>query len=116
MTAGEMMKRLLLLLALGLGAQIGWARDQAPEGARRTELIRLVREDCGSCHGLTLEGGLGPPLLPATMNQRNAADIRNVILDGLPGTPMPPWARFLTTGEAQWIATELQKGFPDEVR
>jgi len=116
MTAGKKMKRFLLIVVLGLNTQIVWASDQAPEGARRTELIRLVREDCGSCHGLTLEGGLGPPLLPVTMNQKDAAAIREVILNGLPGTPMPPWARFLTPGEAQWIATELQKGFPDEVR
>ena len=25
-------------------------------------LKRLVHQDCGSCHGLTLKGGLGPDL------------------------------------------------------
>jgi len=31
----------------------------------------------------------------------------------LPGTAMPPWAGLLSEQEAEWIARELQKGFPD---
>ena len=38
-----------------------------PSPARQKELIHLVRQDCGSCHGMTLQGGLGPALLPATL-------------------------------------------------
>ena len=37
----------------------------APEAERARELIHIVRQDCGSCHGLTLAGGLGPALTPA---------------------------------------------------
>ena len=28
-----------------------------PARERRAELVDLVRQDCGSCHGLTLKGG-----------------------------------------------------------
>ena len=38
-----------------------------PDPARRAQLVHMVREDCGSCHGMTLKGGLGPSLLPAAL-------------------------------------------------
>ena len=33
-----------------------------------------------------------------------------VILDGVPGTPMPPWRPLLTPAEAAWIAQKLKSG------
>ena len=48
-----------LLLALLAG---GSAVAQVPGGAREAQLVRMVRQDCGSCHGMTLAGGLGPAL------------------------------------------------------
>lgn len=82
--------------------------------ARRVELIRLVRQDCGSCHGLSLKGGLGPALLPDTLRDTSADSLLTVILQGRPGTAMPPWKRFLNEEEARWIVAQLQKGFPHE--
>jgi len=35
-----------------------------PPPARQAALVDLVRQDCGSCHGMTLKGGLGRSLLP----------------------------------------------------
>jgi len=77
------------------------------------ELIRLVRHDCGSCHGMTLNGGLGPALSKEALAGRPQVYLQKVILGGLPGTAMPPWAGLLSEQEAEWIARELQKGFPD---
>ena len=42
----------------------------APEAERARELIHIVRQDCGSCHGLTLAGGLGPALTPEVLADR----------------------------------------------
>ena len=84
-----------------------------PSAARRAELITLVRQDCGSCHGLTLKGGLGPSLLPDALRGKPADSLTAVILHGRPGTPMPPWQRFLNEEESGWIVANLQKGFPD---
>jgi cytochrome c55X len=86
---------------------------QPPAPARQVELIRLVRHDCGSCHGMTLNGGLGPALSKAALAGRPQVYLQQVILRGLPGTAMPPWAPLLSEQEAEWIARELQKGFPD---
>jgi cytochrome c55X len=88
--------------------------DAALNGARRLELIRLVRNDCGSCHGLTLAGGLGPALLPGALQHKPVESLTSVILNGRPGTAMPPWSRFISPPEAEWIVNELINGFPDD--
>lgn len=80
--------------------------------ARRVELVTLVRQDCGSCHGLTLNGGLGPALLPEALKGKPAEYLKAVILQGRLNTAMPPWQRFLSEAEAEWIVFNLQKGFP----
>lgn len=84
-----------------------------PSLARQKELVHLVRQDCGSCHGMTLKGGLGPPLLPAALADKPVEGLVATIFGGRPGTPMPPWHRFLAEDEAQWIAARLIEGFPE---
>lgn len=90
------------------------ADASTPNALRRSELIRLVRQDCGSCHGLTLKGGLGPALLPEALKNKPAESMVATILQGRPGSAMPPWQRFLNEAEAEWIVAQLQKGFPLE--
>lgn len=99
---------------LSHGIAVADSAAPLPDAARRTELVRLVRQDCGSCHGLTLRGGLGPALLPETLADKPAIALKATILRGRPGTAMPPWNRFLNDVEAEWIVTNLQKGFPRE--
>ena len=83
-----------------------------PNAARQKELVRLVRQDCGSCHGLTLQGGLGPALLPASLHEKPASSLVATIYYGRPGTPMPPWKQFMSEAEAVWIVQKLMSGFP----
>ncbi len=98
----------ILLLALSCAA----AAAAEPPPARRAELVTLVRQDCGSCHGLTLKGGLGPSLEPSALAEKDAEALGFVILHGRRGTPMPPWRAHLSDAEARWIVEQLQKGFP----
>lgn len=72
------------------------------------KLERLVLQDCGSCHGLTLKGGLGRPINPDRMREYDRIDLRDIILDGVPGTAMPPWRPLITEREALWIADYLR--------
>ena len=101
-------------VAAALIAASVWSAPAAtlaePDAERAAELERLVRQDCGSCHGLTLKGGLGPALTPAALEGAEAAGLAAVILDGAPQTPMPPWRPLLTEEEAQWIAQYLLNG------
>ncbi|MCU0954142.1 MAG: cytochrome c [Hyphomicrobium sp.] len=81
----------------------------APVFAQESDgnLERLVRQDCGSCHGMTLKGGLGPDLRAARLAGRDKAEIARIILDGVPGTAMPPWRPLLSESDALWIASYL---------
>ena len=88
------------------------ADDGGPSPARARELAYLVRQDCGSCHGMTLKGGLGAPLLPEILAGKHEDALAAIILDGMPGTPMPPWRPLLTEAEAAWIVRALKEGLP----
>ena len=82
----------------------------ALDAAREAALGDLVRQDCGSCHGLSLKGGLGKPLRPDALAGVDVDGLASIILDGVPGTPMPPWRGLISPEEAKWIAAQLKKG------
>ena len=90
------------------------ALAEGPAAPRRSELLNMVRQDCGSCHGLTMRGGLGPALLPANISAQDPEQLRFVILHGRRGTAMSPWSRFLTEAEAAWVVEQLRAGLPRE--
>jgi cytochrome c55X len=92
----------MLVLA---GLQVG-----APEPARQAELLHRLKHDCGSCHGMTLKGGLGPSLLPEALAGKDSAGLADIVLHGVPGTPMPPWAIELSAAEAAWLVARLKQG------
>ncbi|WP_347266649.1 cytochrome c [Paracoccus sp. (in: a-proteobacteria)] len=76
---------------------------------RAAELRHLVRQDCGSCHGLRMTGGLGRAITPEALAGRDPADLAAIVLDGMPGTAMPGWRPLLSEDEARWIADYLLK-------
>ncbi len=81
-----------------------------PPNQRQAELTHLVRQDCGSCHGMTLKGGLGPALTRDALRDKPAASLVVTVLYGRPGTAMPPWRDFVSAPEAEWIVRQLQEG------
>ena len=105
-----MARPLDLLLATALVA----AASCAQAGDRAGELTALVREDCGSCHGMTLKGGLGSPLLPENLRDKPVEGLVATIMSGRPGTAMPPWRAIVNEAEAEWIVARLLAGFPQE--
>ena len=109
------MKAPRIAALLGGGLATGVALAVAPVAVagggitaeREVELERLVRQDCGSCHGMRLKGGLGPAIDAEALAGRDARTIAAIILDGIPGTPMPPWRPLISEEEAEWIADYL---------
>lgn len=95
----------ILCWSASLYAEESW--NQAVEGARAAQLERLVKQDCGSCHGMTLRGGLGPDIRAETLKGSAPEAIKEIILSGVPGTPMPPWRELLSDSDADWIAGYL---------
>ena len=86
------------------------ALAQEPAPARQYELLYRLEQDCGSCHGLTLKGGLGPALLPAAIAGKPDEALIDAILMGRPGTPMPPWAFEISEAEATWLVRRMKSG------
>ena len=78
--------------------------------ARQSELLYLLEQDCGSCHGLTRRGGLGPALTGQALAGKPTTLLRETILNGRPGTPMPPWKGFLNEQEVDWLIHVLITG------
>ncbi len=100
----------LLASVLMMAGLVGPAAAEDPNGARRKALHNMVVQDCGSCHGLTFKGGLGSPLLPDDLEGVDDSTIATIVLDGVPGTPMPPWRGLVSESEALWIARGLKAG------
>lgn len=100
----------LCLLAGGAWSQ---STETEPPPARQQALIHIVRQDCGSCHGMRLKGGLGPALTPEALAERPVPALVATILQGRSGTPMPGWQGMLDEQDARWIAQQLLRGFPE---
>jgi cytochrome c55X len=96
----------VICVLTGMGATV----FAAPDSARQAELLYLLKHDCGSCHGMTRKGGLGPPLLPESLSDRSQQLLLGTILDGRPGTPMPPWRGELSEQDAQWLVEAMRRG------
>lgn len=97
----------LILLVLSIGAMSAGA---APSPERQAQLHHMLVQDCGSCHGLTLRGGLGPALLPQQLRGKPKEFLIMTIRDGRPGTAMPPWRPFMSLDEAAWLVDQLLAG------
>lgn len=99
-----------LVVVLTLAMPLAGSAMAEVDAARQAELTHLLRHDCGSCHGMTLKGGLGPSLLPEALQGKPAQFLESTILNGRFGTAMPPWRGFLTDEEARWIVQRLISG------
>lgn len=113
MKSPNFLVRMTVLVGAGLLTSLTPVQAEPP-AERHRELVRLVRQDCGSCHGLTLSGGLGPSLLPEVMAAKPPEAMVATILYGRPGTAMPGWSQFMNEAEAEWVVEALMAGFPQD--
>ncbi|MBU0654991.1 MAG: cytochrome c [Gammaproteobacteria bacterium] len=98
----------LLCMALPAKAETGAVADIPL--SRQAEIRYLLKQDCGSCHGMQLTGGLGPALTAERLKPLPESLLTATILKGRAGTPMPPWETFLSEVEATWLAQQLRAG------
>jgi cytochrome c55X len=75
---------------------------------RQGELQELLHQDCGSCHGMRLTGGLGPPLTPQALEGKPRELLVVTISEGRSGTPMPPWKALLSESEIGWLVDYMR--------
>ncbi len=102
-----MIATLLALAGAAHGAPPVPGAMPPPTLARQKALENLVRQDCGSCHGMTLKGGLGPDIRGPRLRAFDAQTLEKTILDGVPGTAMPPWRPELSEQDVHWIVQYL---------
>ena len=102
------------VLGLALSCVPAAAVAGGPDAGRQQALEHLLAHDCGSCHGMRLTGGLGPPLTREVMATRPLESLERVIAGGIPGTPMPPWLGILDRDEIRWLAERLHRGYAGE--
>ena len=105
-----MKKTLFIISLLATQGSLAEVATTAIGSSRQNELLYFIRHDCGSCHGMTLKGGLGPALLPKTLAAKPKSYLVDTILEGRQNTAMPPWKSMLTHNEAAWITDQLQNG------
>jgi cytochrome c55X len=105
-----MNKMLFIASLIGSGLMNTPLAVAGVDAARQNELLYFIKHDCGSCHGMTLKGGLGPALLPETLAEKPKAYLVHTILEGRDNTAMPPWNTMLSRDDAEWIAEQLQSG------
>ena len=101
-----MSRHLWLCLHLLVSTQV---LANEPSKERQAELQNMLKHDCGSCHGLTLKGGLGPSLLDKDLNHKADDYLVEVIQNGRKGTAMPPWKPFINEQETRWLVQNLLK-------
>jgi len=101
---------ILLTLSLILVPCHVRAADTDLTAEQKQTLIHLLKQDCGSCHGMRLKGGLGPELTQSKMAALGVNNLTAVIKYGRPGTAMPPWQAILSDTEIQYIAEQLVSG------
>jgi len=101
-----------ILFALSLLLSTVLQAEDTIAKSRQLELSNLLIQDCGSCHGLRMKGGLGPALLPSNLKGKSAEFITATILDGRPGTAMPGWRPLLSVAEARWMTEQLLDAKP----
>ncbi len=102
------MRRLFCLLLAALPCLPVCAA--ALTAARESVLQNLLLQDCGSCHGMRLTGGLGPALTAAALAGKPRELLIATIRDGRSGTPMPPWKDLLGEDDIAWLVDTLMEG------
>ena len=82
--------------------------ESLPTEVRQKQLIHMLKHDCGSCHGMTLKGGLGPALLVSSLKQFSDEYLFTVIKYGKAEKAMPPWGKILKDDEIKFLIRYLR--------
>ncbi len=100
-----MLKKLALFFFIS-----GTCLAAEPTAERQAEIRKLIKNDCSACHGLTLQGGMGPSLKPEVLASKPDELLITTILNGRKGTAMPSWKTFMNQDEITWLVSILKSG------
>ncbi|MBU2013794.1 MAG: cytochrome c, partial [Gammaproteobacteria bacterium] len=83
-----------------------------PTAERQAKLDHLLLQDCGSCHGLRMTGGLGPALTREALAGKPRDSLIATVTHGRPGTAMPGWNALLDEQDIAYLVDRLLEGYP----
>ena len=93
-------------IALLLGLFLAGAHAQTV-----TDAPALYQQHCATCHGAQRLGGMGPALLPESLERLRRPEALKVIAQGRVATQMPGFVAQLSEAQiaqlAQWIYTPV---------
>jgi mono/diheme cytochrome c family protein/DNA-binding beta-propeller fold protein YncE len=106
--SATLVRRLLALAACAVAFTAVHAQTQAPPAI---DPAALYQQHCAACHGAQRTGGMGPALLPESLERLRKPEAQKVIGGGRVATQMPGFADKLKADElnalAAWIYTPL---------
>ncbi len=77
-------------------------------GTSKMDVEKVFEKECQGCHGPNHEGGVGADLRPNKLKGKNAYMLAETILNGRPGTAMPPFKNTFSKADAQKMVDYLQ--------
>ena len=77
-------------------------------GTSSMDVEKVFEKECQGCHGPNHEGGVGSDLRPKVISKKNAYMLAETILNGRPGTAMPPFKDKFTKADADKMVDYLQ--------
>ncbi|WP_290678177.1 nitrite reductase [Aquabacterium sp.] len=90
---------------------MGLDMSHAAEAAPLVATPQLFQQHCATCHGEQRTGGMGPALLPESLERLRKAEALRVITAGRPATQMPAFGDKLSEAQinqlAAWIYTPV---------
>lgn len=117
-----MHERLATMAKLALAASLVWmgvdmaqarslpvpAEPAASAAAAPVDAASLYRQHCAACHGAQRTGGMGPALLPESLERLKPADALATIARGRDATQMPGFGGVLTEPEVAALAAYVR--------
>ena len=83
----------------------------APSAQVPADAPALYERHCASCHGAQRTGGMGPALLPESLERQRPAELSKVVANGRSATQMPAFEGVLSASEisalVQWVRTPV---------
>jgi mono/diheme cytochrome c family protein/DNA-binding beta-propeller fold protein YncE len=91
-------------------ATLAWALAgacsvRAAEAPASVDAAALYQQHCLSCHGAQRTGGMGPALLPHSLERVRPAEVLKVISQGRAATQMPAFDKTLSAEQIQTLAS-----------
>lgn len=106
---GDNMKQIALPAA---AISLAFTSFAAQAAAPSVTAENLYQANCASCHGVKMEGGIGPTLGKHTWlhGEPTKANLIKVISNGVPDKNMPAWSPALTAPQIALLASYIAAG------